>query len=371
MTSICLQPVLGLARVTPVIPESLKTSQIYRTANGAQLCGDSRELLRQLPPASVDLIVTSPPFALLREKTYGNKDQEEYVDWLLEFGKSALPALKDTGSFVMDLGGAYQRGKPVRSLYQWRVLLKMCDDLGYRLAEEFYWHNPAKLPSPIEWVNKRKIRVKDSVNTVWWFSKTDWPKSDVRRVLAPYSARMKKLIKDPSAFYRPKDRPSGHDISKSFGTDNGGSIPPNLLSYPNTDSNSSYLRMCKELERESHPARFPSDLPAFFIKFLTERGDTVVDIFSGSNTTGRVAEDLGRKWIGMEMLRDYAALSALRFMETCSVDDVKRRLTRMEKGGFEDLSDIARRSGAGSWWGPVSIGRDLREMSSEKFGRAP
>lgn len=328
--------------VRTVVPEQLISAQVYKTKNGVQLCGDSRDLLRALPEDSIDLIVTSPPFALLREKSYGNKDQDEYVDWLLDFARVALPKLKDSGSFVMDLGGAYQRGRPVRSLYQWRVLLRMCDELGYRLAEEFYWHNPAKLPSPIEWVNKRKIRVKDSVNTVWWFSKTDWPKSDVTQVLAPYSERMKKLIRDPESFYTPKGRPSGHDISKGFGADNGGAIPPNLLAYPNTDSNSHYLRTCKALGQEGHPARFPSDLPGFFIKLLTGPGDLVIDIFSGSNTTGRIAEDLGRRWIGMELRRDYATLSALRFMESCTTDRVTAAINNMMDGKSEDLtSDFA------------------------------
>ncbi len=311
--------------------------RIYATAWGTQLVGDSRDLLATLPPNSVDLIITSPPFALLREKSYGNKDQTEYVDWLVTFGKAALPALKDTGSFVIDLGGAYQRGRPVRSLHQFRVLLELCDNVGYRLAEEFYWHNPAKLPSPIEWVNKRKIRVKDSVNTVWWLSKGDWPKADVRQVLAPYSERMKKLIADPDGFYRPKDRPSGHDIGRSFATDNGGAIPPNLLQFPNTESNSSYLRYCKALERDGHPARFPLDLPSFFIKFLTEPGDLVVDIFSGSNTTGRAAEDLERRWLAMEERRDYAALSAVRFFDDLDVSRAKNLVTRMEAGEELDL----------------------------------
>ncbi len=215
-----------------MLPPSLARRCVYSTRLGSQLHGDSRELLSLLPKASIDLVVTSPPFALLREKSYGNKDQRDYVAWLCEFGRAVLPLLKDTGSLVMDLGGAYQRGRPVRSLHQWRVLLAFCDTLGFQLAEDFYWHNPAKLPSPIEWVNKRKIRVKDSVNSVWWFSKTDWPKANVSRVLAPYSDRMKKLIKDPDSFYRPKDRPSGHDISRRFATDNGGAIPPNLLQLP-------------------------------------------------------------------------------------------------------------------------------------------
>ena len=110
--------------------------------------------------------------------------------------------------------------------------MRFCDEFGFRLAEEFFWFNPAKLPSPIEWVNKRKIRAKDAVNTVWWFSKTDGPKADVRKVLVPYSDRMKTLLKDPNAFYKPKKRPSGHDISAGFGNGNGGAIPSNLLQIP-------------------------------------------------------------------------------------------------------------------------------------------
>lgn len=138
-----------------------KEFHVYQTDLGQQVCGDSQELLALLPEDSVDLIITSPPFALLRKKSYGNEDQSQYVNWLAEFGKAAFPALKETGSLVLDLGGAYQKGRPVRSLYNYRVLIKFCDEIGYRLAEEFFWYNPAKLPSHIEWVNKKKIRAKE------------------------------------------------------------------------------------------------------------------------------------------------------------------------------------------------------------------
>jgi site-specific DNA-methyltransferase (cytosine-N4-specific) len=153
------------------------------------------------------------------------------------------------------------------------------------------------------------------VNTVWWFSKTAWPKADITKVLAPYSGRMKKLLADPEAFYRPKDRPSGHDIGSGFGKDNGGAIPSNLLQISNTDSNGSYLRGCKTVGSKGHPARFPARLPDFFIKMLTEPGDLVVDIFAGSNTTGWAAESLGRKWRAFELSRDYLAASAFRFLD--------------------------------------------------------
>ena len=207
----------------------MKSTSSYKTGYGEAFHGDSLDLLAELPDASVNLVMTSPPFALQRQKEYGNLDQNEYLDWMIEFGKLVHRKLREDGSFVIDLGGAYRKGVPSRSLYNFRLLIRFVDELGFHLAEDFYGFNPAKLPSPIEWVNKRKMRAKDSVNTIWWLSKSAWPKADVTRVLTPYSARMKKLISDPAAFYTPKVRPSGHDIAASFGKDNGGAIPPNLL----------------------------------------------------------------------------------------------------------------------------------------------
>lgn len=311
---------------------------VYKTRYGACYLGDSLKLIREMPDESVDLVVTSPPFALLRQKAYGNKEQAEYVDWLCEFGEEVLRVLRDTGSFVLDLGGAYKRGVPVRSLYQYRVLLRLCDETGFHLAEEFFWHNPAKLPSPIEWVNKRKIRVKDSVDTVWWLSKTEWPKADVRRVVVPYSERMKKLLRNPEGFYSPKKRPSGHDIGRRFEAENKGAIPPNLLQIANTESNSTYLRLAKILGVKRHPARFPPGLPKFFVSFLTDPGDLVVDIFAGSNTTGRAAEELGRRWIAMEIDKDYAAGSALRFMDRLRSSEAREAFARVCRGETPDLS---------------------------------
>lgn len=305
---------------------------LYRTKGGEAYVGDSLDLLQGLEKGSIDLVITSPPFALQRQKEYGNKDQTEYVEWLLSFMPHVKEALKDTGSLVIDLGGAYQKGRPVRSLYNFRVLIRMCDESGWNLAEEFFWHNPSKLPSPIEWVNKRKIRAKDSVNTVWWFCKNDFPKANVANVRTPYSKRMLKLLEDSNGFYSPKKRPSGHDISDRFGEDNGGAIPSNLLQISNSESNSQYLRFCKLLGREGHPARFPEGVPEFFIKFLTEPGDTVLDIFAGSNTTGAVAERLGRKWLSFELDRNYVCLSALRFLSPEQEDILPELFAALARG---------------------------------------
>lgn len=290
---------------------------IYKTSFGEAWCGDSLDLIKQLDDNSVDLVMTSPPFALLRQKSYGNESQEQYVDWLAQFAELMLPKLKDTGSFVLDLGSAYNKGEPTYSLYQFRVLLKFCDALGYKLAQPFYWFNTSALPAPLEWVNKRKVRCKNAVNTIWWFSKTANPKADVRNVLTPYSDRMKKLLKKPDDFYKEGAvRPSGHTMSGSAWTnDNGGAIPPNLLQISNSESNSQYLRACKVVGIKGHPARFPIALPEFFIKYLTEPNDMVIDIFGGSGTTGKAADNLGRRWKTFELNREYVAASSFRFIQ--------------------------------------------------------
>lgn len=287
----------------------------YTTHFGKAYNGDSLELLKKLPDNSVNLVITSPPFALLRQKEYGNKNGEEYINWLSEFAVLVKRVLKDDGSFVIDLGGAYKKGIPVRSLYNYKILIKFCEELGFYLSEEFFWNNPSKLPSPIEWVNKRKIRVKDSVDTVWWFSKTPFPKADNKKVLIPYSDRMKKLLKSKKSYYDVAKRPSGHSISGGFHKDNGGAIPSNILNIPNSESNSSYLRMTRSLDIKAHPARFPQKLPEFFIKYLTDSNDLVLDIFGGSNTTGMVAENLGRRWISCELDTEYVAASSFRFSD--------------------------------------------------------
>lgn len=321
-------------------PEISGIDAAYTTRQGAAFCGDSRELLKRLPDNSLDLVMTSPPFALQRQKAYGNRDQSEYLDWLIEFAALVYRKLKPTGSFVMDVGGAYQKGVPSRSLYHLRLPIRFCDEVGFFLAEDFYWYNPAKLPSPIEWVNKRKIRAKDSVNNLWWFSKTEWPKADVSKVLVPYSGRMLKLIEDPDKFYKPKVRPSGHDIGRGFAKDNGGAIPSNLLQIPNTESNGDYVAGCKLVNADRHPARFPSKLPQFFIRFLTDPGDTVLDIFAGSNTTGAVAETEGRRWLAFEERRDYLAASTFRFLpKTIGHDRLQDVYSRVAAGEHVDLVD--------------------------------
>ncbi|MHB8585221.1 MAG: DNA-methyltransferase [Thermoplasmatota archaeon] len=282
----------------------------YTTPRGAAYLGDAADLLRRTRAASVNLVMTSPPFALRRKKAYGNEDADAYVDWFLQFAPDVKRILKDDGSFVIDIGGAWNPGEPTRSLYHFELLIALCRRAGFHLAQEFFWYNPSKLPSPAEWVNVRRIRVKDAVNCVWWLSKTPNPKASNRKVLTPYSESMNDLLRNG---YKAKKRPSGWDISEKFSVDNGGAIPPNLLTIPNTDSNGRYLQRCRENGITVHPARFPADLPRFFIQMLTAPNDTVLDIFAGSNMTGRVAETEGRNWLAFELSADYIAGSKFRW----------------------------------------------------------
>jgi site-specific DNA-methyltransferase (cytosine-N4-specific) len=289
---------------------SLKRNEYYRTNLGAAYLGDSLALMKAIPDSSIDLILTSPPFALTRQKEYGNKQEKEYVEWFLEFSKEFYRILSEKGSLVIDLGGAYIPGFPVRSIYQYELLVKLCREQNFFLAQEFYHYNPSRLPAPAEWVTVRRIRVKDSVNVVWWLSKSEFPKATNRNVLKPYSDSMKSLIKNG---YKAKLRPSGHDISEKFGTDNGGAIPPNLLELANTNSNGQYQTKCREHGIKPHPARFPVGFSDFFIKFLTDEDDIVLDPFAGSNTTGYSAELLSRRWISIELNEEYLKGSIYRF----------------------------------------------------------
>lgn len=285
----------------------------FATELGRIYVGDALQVLSDpnvVTEHSVDLIMTSPPFGLVRKKQYGNVDAERYVEWFRPFGELFKRLLKPNGSLVIDIGGSWIPGQPTRSLYHYELLIMLVKELGYHLAQEFFWWNPSKLPTPAEWVNVRRVRVKDAVNCVWWLSPTPWPKASNRRVLQPYSESMRELLANG---YEARLRPSGHDISTKFSRDNGRSIPPNLLAIANTESNSAYIRYCRQHHLPVHPARFPSALPEFFIRMLTNRGDLVVDPFAGSCVTGEVAERLQRRWVCVELIPDYVEGAKGRF----------------------------------------------------------
>jgi site-specific DNA-methyltransferase (cytosine-N4-specific) len=300
---------------------------VYKTKLGAAFCGDSMVLLQSKAfkkfKGKVQLVFTSPPFPLVHKKKYGNLQGEQYIEWFAEFAPLLRNLVRPDGSIVIEIGNVWEPGRPVMSTLVLRTLLRFLEKGGLKLCQEFVWYNPARLPSPAQWVNVERIRVKDAFTRVWWMSPSDRPKADNRRVLREYSDRMKELIQ--TGKYNSGRRPSHHRIGKTITTDNNGAIPPNviggdaapplgtLLKSTNTKSRGQYQDFCRNREIPLHPARMPTDLVEFFIRFLTDRNDLILDPFGGSNTTGAVAERLHRRWVSCEANWDYAASSIAQF----------------------------------------------------------
>lgn len=288
----------------------------YKTNMGTSYCGLIEEAMESKKlenyKGNVNLIFTSPPFPLNRKKKYGNLQGEEYVKWLTSLANGFKEFLTDDGSIVIEVGNSWNKGEPTMSTLAIKSLLAFLEEGEFNLCQQFIWNNPAKLPSPAQWVNVERSRVKDAFTHIWWMSKTPKPKADNRNVLVEYSNSMKKLLK--SKKYNPGKRPSEHNIGeKSFLSNNKGAIPSSVLTYANTQSGSQYQKFCKENNLVPHPARMPSELAEFFIKFLTDENDLVLDPFGGSNTTGYVAETLNRNWVSVEPNPDYIYGSMGRF----------------------------------------------------------
>jgi len=298
----------------------------YATALGTTIIGKSEEILKgplgKTLKGKVQLVFTSPPFPLNRKKRYGNLEGNKFKAWLKGYAKQLKDLVAADGSIVIEMGNAWQPRLPVMSTLALETLLAFKREAGLYLCQEFIWYNPAKLPTPAQWVTIERIRVKDAFTRLWWLSPSPRPKADNRRVLIPYSDAMRSLLKTKK--YNAGLRPSHHNISAtSFLKKNRGAIPPNVLSYggatgnlligSNTHNVDPYYDYCKTLGVVPHPARMPIDLAKFFIQLCTEPGDLVLDPFAGSNTTGAAAEALGRRWVAVEAEAEYAKASLGRF----------------------------------------------------------
>lgn len=305
---------------TSAVPARTRPLEIgYKTGLGKMyVCKVEDFLLSREGKAArgkVQLILTSPPFPLNRKKKYGNQQGEEFMNWLAGLAEPLSKLLKPDGSIVVEMGNAWEPGKPVMSTLSLRSLLKFMELGELNLCQQFVCHNPARLPTPAQWVNVERIRAKDSFTNVWWMAPSERPKASNRNVLTEYSGSMRHLLKTQK--YNAGIRPSGHNIGKtSFLTDNGGAIPSNVLTFSNTSSSDAYRDYCRQTKLEVHPAPMPWGLVDFFVRMLTDARDLVFDPFGGSNTTGAVAEHLGRRWIATEPMMRYVAGSKGRFTST-------------------------------------------------------
>jgi DNA modification methylase len=301
---------------------------LYQTAMGAMYCGHAERVLKtgrlQGNLGRAQLIFTSPPFPLKTQKRYGNLEGEAYVRWFARFARLFCDYLTPDGSIVIEVGNAWEAGRPVMSTVVLRALLRFLEKGGLNLCQEFIWYNNARLPAPAQWVNVERIRVKDAFTRVWWMSPTERPKADNRKVLREYSKDMKLLL--ATGKYNAGVRPSEYHVrEQTFNKNNGGAIMPNvingddvpalgsILKATNTRSNDQYQLFCRGRDVHLHPARMPRELVEFFLRFLTDEGDLVIDPFAGSNTTGAMAEAYGRQWLSIEAEWDHAAHSIGRF----------------------------------------------------------
>jgi site-specific DNA-methyltransferase (cytosine-N4-specific) len=316
-----LTPTRSYAKtVKLVINEKWRKTQesglAYRTSNGAAYQSKIEEFLLSSTAkkmyGKVQLVITSPPFPLLSPKRYGNTNGEEYIQWISQIADGLVPLLTTTGSLVIEIGNCWNRGEPTMSTVPLLSLLSIADTSGLKICQQFICNNSARLPGPAAWVTRKRIRVKDSFTHVWWYSATEYPEADNRKVLRPYSAAMNRLLR--SKTYNPGHRPSDHKINEtSFLADNGGAIPSSVFNIGNTSSPKNYLKWCENNGIRPHPARMQPQLVEFFINFLTNEGDRVFDPFAGSNTTGFVAESTNRKWSVVEADSNYLLGSIGRF----------------------------------------------------------
>lgn len=288
----------------------------YTTEYGTCYQGKIEQILKERAfrkyKGKINLIFTSPPFPLNRKKKYGNLNGNEYIEWLSGITTALREYLTKNGSLVIEVGNSWEENGPTMSTLPVETLLAIKKRGGYKLCQQFIWFNTAKLPSPVQWVNIERTRVKDAFTHIWWMSTSSNPKANNRNVLEEYSESMKRLLKTKK--YNSGVRPSEHEIGeRSFLHDNGGAIPSNVLIASNTLSNSPYLKYCKQNGITPHPARMPSSIARFFINFLTDEGDLILDPFAGSNTTGEVSESLRRRWLSVEARKYYIDGSKVKF----------------------------------------------------------
>jgi DNA modification methylase len=306
-----------------------------RTKSGRYYIGESETILdsrafRNLR-GKVQLILTSPPFPLNEKKSYGNMTGDKYLEWFANLAPIFSEMLTDDGSILIEMGNGWEPKRPVQSMLPLKSLMSFVENekAELRLIQQFICYNPSRLPSPAQWVTVNRIRTVDSFTNIWWMAKSDFPKADNSNVLRPYSDSMLSLLNKKG--FNSGKRPSGHNISEiGFLRDCGGSIAhnffevesmdsnrevrlPNAFSMSNSASNDLFSRTCKERGVTLHPARMQMGLAAFFIQYLTDRGDLVLDPFAGSNTTGYAAARLGRRWLAIDAKEEYVEQSRIRF----------------------------------------------------------
>ncbi|MBS7671742.1 site-specific DNA-methyltransferase [Croceicoccus gelatinilyticus] len=289
-----------------------KVVLIYRLDDGLAFLAHAEEAAGAIEKESLSLVLTSPPYPVVGRE-YGRFSVPEWLEWMSGLVGMWRDLLRPDGTLAVNLMDVHVPGTPMLSPYVERFSLDAIDNHGLHLAGRMPWHSPNKLGN-LEWAVKRRVALRNTVEHVLLFSKTPTPSWDTRRLPSdPYAERSASARKH-DARRGHEQRPGGYDINpEAFARDGEGRIPSNLIISGGVGGGGTYASRCREEGLGLHPARFPEEIPRRIIQLATAPGQVVYDPMAGSNTTGKVALDLGRRFISSEPVLEYAQGSALRF----------------------------------------------------------
>lgn len=296
---------------------------IYETPSGQAVWAEAQTAAGALSNNSLQLIFTSPPYPILRGRDYGTFSEAEIIELIVSCAKEWQRALTHDGSLVLNLKDTWlpksMTGGAVRSLYQEKLLLALCEDVGLHFADRHYWRNPSHSPESA-WVTVKKVRCNQDVEQIFWLSRSPNPYADTREVMAAAkesTIRTYQLRAARKAITTTGPSGQKSNFEEQMAAVASGQvlkvIPRNLLEISNADTHKTLRGMLADADLPRHDAMMPLDLAKFFIKMLTRPKDTVYDPFFGSGTTGVAAESLGRPWLGSDRSLAHLLGSALRF----------------------------------------------------------
>ena len=296
----------------------------YKTRSGKAYAGDAMELIKSIPDGSISLIVTSPPHALKNGKRYGNADSKAYVRWFMFFADEFYRVLREDGNLVLSVGGDMVIGTSAESPRDLKLFTGFYENEKFHFKDEFAWASPTPSSAPADWIRIKRVGMKDAVNYVWWLTKNSRFNYGSRNALSPYIRNVMRTINRRQYM---ELRSLEHNADGPVLRDYRYSVLIKFLTLGDREQDSRYAEACRKHNMKAHPTRYPLRLPEFFIKYLTEKGDVVLDPFAGSNATGEAAEGIGRLWIAFEINTEYIDGSMFRF-------DVKRTQTALWKDHF-------------------------------------